>query len=238
MRFVRSLLSLALAVCPSMAWAADPYIGIYGGANFLTDADNSSGPIIAGNPDFSVRSEADTGFVAGGVFGARLQTSTFFDVRLEADMSYRSNEISDLVIDQDGGLGGLLGLGSLNGRSLSDAGLDVEGSASALSGLFNAWIEAPINRLFTPYVGGGIGVAQVSLHDVEAGGVEIVDDSATVFAYQLGAGTRSFLAESTFVSLDYRYFATADPEFEDAAGVDFESEYAAHTLLLSLGYQF
>lgn len=89
----------------------------------------------------------------------------------------------------------------------------------------------------TPYIDGGIGVANVKA-DVDAVGVNLVDEDATVFAYQFAAGLNLDFIPPATVFVGYRYFATLDPEFEDAAGNSFDAEYHSHNAGVGIMFQF
>jgi opacity protein-like surface antigen len=57
-----------------------------------------------------------------------------------------------------------------------------------------------------------------------------------VFAYQLGFGVSKPIGPNYGVLFGYRYFQSEDPDFTNASGVPFESEYTSHNL--ELGVQF
>ena len=54
------------------------------------------------------------------------------------------------------------------------------------------------------------------------------DDDDTVFAYQLGAGLGYEINPNLTISLDYRFFATVDPDFTSRAGIEFSTENMSH----------
>ena len=213
------------------------YTSLYGGASLLKDADNTGPPFVAGFPDTSVESSFDTGFVVGGTIG-HASSSGIWHMRLEADLNYRQHDLDDLTVTSDGGLGFLLGLPPLDGLSASSLGLDVGGDVSTFGALVNAWLDFDIGGSLMPYLGGGLGIADISLDEISVAGIEIVDDSDTVFAYQLGAGLGWIVNPDIVVSLDYRWFATEDPTFEHVLGGEFESEYSNHNFMLGLRIRF
>ena len=96
---------------------------------------------------------------------------------------------------------------------------------------------------WVPYVGGGLGVATISVDTETDTGTSLVDDSDTVFAYQVGAGIGyEFPLEegrSITVSLDWRYFGTQAPTFKgDVSGDDFEATINGHDIGIGLIYGF
>ncbi len=149
--------------------------------------------------------EFDTGFTGGIATGNDLGK-----VRLEVAVGYSSNELEewkDITIT---------GLGNLGDASGS-------GDITALSVLVNGYYDMEIDLPFTPYIGGGIGFAKIEIDDITIAGVTIMDEAEddTVFAYQLGLGIGIDVSEKVTLDLGYRFFATADPEFD---GVEVEVE--------------
>jgi OmpA-OmpF porin, OOP family len=73
-------------------------------------------------------------------------------------------------------------------------------------------------------------------------GGRTVDDNDNRFAYQGIAGVSYSVTPQWKVALDYRYFATLDPEFSattpGGASTKVDSEYSSHTVMLGLRYHF
>ena len=123
------------------------------------------------------------------------------DFRLEGEITYRTNDIDTI---------------SMSTMSLNDVDADV----STLSLMVNGFYDVETDTPFAPYIGGGVGFANVDL-DSE-------DD--IVFAYQLGLGVGYAIDENVTLDLGYRYFATSNPEFE--GGI--EAEYTSHNIVLGI----
>jgi opacity protein-like surface antigen len=210
-------LALVLAAFISQPASAQWYVSGFGGGNFLTDANNTASGI-------SIKSSYSTGFVGGGSVGY-----SFGAWRAEGEVAYRQNDFDKLTITDDGGLGVALGLGSLNGLSIG-----ATGNARALSFMGNVFYDFDVVPGFTPYIGGGLGVARVSANNLRIMGVQLADDSTTVFAYQLGGGVSFEIAPQTSLFLEYRYFGTAKPSLTDVTGVSFDTEYRSHTVNVGL----
>lgn len=219
-----ALLGIAAFACSvSSAQAAEgPYVSFQAGGSFLSDADN----VGAG---LTIESSFDTGFGLAGAAGYSFKNG----IRLEGEVSYRRISLDKLTITNDGGLGVALGVGSLDGLSLS-----ADGNVSALGFMANAFYDFRLGNSVKPYVGGGVGLARLSINDVAVLGVTIVDDDDTVFAYQVSGGVGFEVTPATTIFLDYRYFATADPSFSDVLGGGFNSEYASHNVSVGLRYNF
>ncbi len=92
--------------------------------------------------------------------------------------------------------------------------------------------------MIVPYIGAGIGFANVSFDAITPVGGSVVDDNDTVLAYQGIAGLAVPLNDLVAISLDYRYFATMDPDFTTDSGTSVEGEYANHTFMVGLRFSF
>jgi len=116
--------------------------------------------------------------------------------------------------------------------------LDVSGTVKSTSYLFNAIIDIENKSSFTPFLGAGLGIANLNLNNIELLGVEIVDDSTTVFAYKFITGIDYAISPAFSVTADYSFFGTSDPKFEDVLGVDFKTEYHTHNINAGIKYNF
>ena len=92
-----------------------------------------------------------------------------------------------------------------------------------------------------PYIGAGVGVAR---HDgtfdeqtLEAGGYAVrlakTSDEDTVLAYQGMVGISYPLSETTEARLGYRYFATADADFDGL-----KASYGTHNFEAGITFRF
>jgi OOP family OmpA-OmpF porin len=79
------------------------------------------------------------------------------------------------------------------------------GDADAISVLANVAHDFNRDGVFQPYIGAGIGFAQVNIDIGDVG-----EDDATGFAYQIGAGIGFKLSERFTLDVGYRYFAAPD----------------------------
>ena len=70
-------------------------------------------------------------------------------------------------------------------------------------------------------------------------GVDLVDDSDVVLAWQLGAGVAWNINPNLAATADYRWFNAGDPSFEfDPTGNGFDSEYTSHNFMAGLRVGF
>ena len=98
-------------------------------------------------------------------------------------------------------------------------------SSSIMGNLFFDFI--PHQRV-SPFIGAGVGFANVEV-DLDFWG----SDDDTVFAYQFMAGLSFAVSRNINIDLQYRYFATEDPEFDF-----FESEYKTHSVMGGIRIRF
>lgn len=144
-------------------------------------------------PGFSGMSAFDTGFLLRGSLGR------YFDhFRGEVELDYRRNDLDRVTAF---GFGGAAGGDVFTGSFMASGYYDFDTGTS-----------------WSPYVGGGIGGAKVSLSDVSAGGMFFGDDADTVLAYQFRAGIAYRFSEALDGTLGYRYFTTESLDFRDPRG--------------------
>lgn len=150
----------------------------------------------------------DPGYAVGGFVGYEFGNGW----RTEGELTYRVNDVD----------------GFLN--------LNADGDVSSIALMANGFYDFDLGSPFVPYVGGGIGVAYLSVNDVGALGNPLADDDDTVFAYQLGVGVGYQISPTVTLTADYRYFATADGDFVTVpaiGGAQFDGEYSNSSFLVS-----
>jgi len=193
------------------SWAsvsfAETYVSGNLGVVIVEDSDIDDGP-LSGEFTF------DTGFGVLGAVGTSWENSgdrgsSGNGGRLEAELGYRQNDFDEVKVD---------GFGSAN----------IDGDISALSLMANLYYDVSMEGSITPYIGVGAGVARI---EADIDGASSEDD--TVFAGQLILGGSIATSETLSVDLQYRYFATDDPEFD---GLD--AEYSTHNLMIGLRHSF
>ncbi|HJV34213.1 outer membrane protein [Geomonas sp.] len=213
-------LALATLALPSISMATQPdrgaYVSGFLGLTFPNDADVKS---------FNVndKMEYDVGSYVGATGGY-----DFGWVRTEGELSYRRGNPSK-VNDR---------LNGVTYDKLSDSG-----GLSIISMMGNAFVDIHNQSPFTPYLGGGLGFAAMTLNDtlgstptqrviVFQGG----DD--TVFAWQLGAGVDYNITKMFSVDLGYRFFSTATAHFNKASLAEYDLKFQSHNLALALRLKF
>jgi opacity protein-like surface antigen len=227
----RTLLSLLVALASvtllaSVASAAGapyppmhPYFSVHVGGTWLQDAD-----VDFDDPDFfDDEIEFDSGFNVGGAFGY-----DYGMARLEIELAHRQNDVDTIKVDL----------------------LDFKGDGdfSATSVMLNGYWDFETGSPVVPYIGGGIGFANVSANNVKffENGVRVryVDDDDNVFAYQLAAGIAFAIAPPLTLDLGYRFFGTstveldADPQLVGLNPSGFETEFDSHNVSVGLRMNF
>lgn len=126
---------------------------------------------------------------------------------------------------------------SLDTIEIAGFDADADGAFKTLAGMGNLFIDLPLAAV-TPFIGAGIGYAEVKADDFQVGGAPLVDDSDTVMAWQLRAGMAFSIFPMTDMTIGYRYFVTEDLEMSNALGdVDVE-KLKSHIFELGLRFTF
>lgn len=194
------------------------YIKGIGGLSLLNSSKNK-GSVL------NIDSDYKSGYAIGGAIGKKINQN----IKVEAEISYKDNDADSLTITNSGQLNGLSAKAS--------------GDVSALSFMANAYLDAKNigifteNNPFSPYIMGGVGYAKLDA-DVNSGGVKIVNDSATAFAYQVGAGINYEINKNVTVDVGYRYFATNEVSMKDSINEPFKTQYKNNLILASVSYSF
>jgi outer membrane protein OmpA-like peptidoglycan-associated protein len=204
-RFV--LLGSALVLALPLAAHAETqgfYIGGAGGADFAVDANASTG---AGHN----RVHYDTGPTGSLSVGYGFGAYGLGAFRAELEGAYRSNDVSGTTgaFDSTGG-----------------------GHARTWSALVNGFYDINTGTRFTPYIGAGIGAANVH---ASLGGV--YSGSDTTLAYQGVGGVAYALTPNLSLTADYRYVATTDASF-NSGGARWNVENANHVVTAGLRWTF
>jgi opacity protein-like surface antigen len=194
------------------------YIGAGGGMSIAENADNrKSNDTFITDVDPKV-----IGFALSGVVGMKL----WKNVRAEGEVLYASNQLNELNVITAGSSGLAAGKNS------------VDGDLTSLAVMVNGYYDFPILDDFTPYLMAGVGGARIGLENVKAAGTERIDDSAFVFAYQLGLGISFPIGDDIAIDGGYRFFNTLDPNLQTKGGDKFDTQYLNHRLMLSARYLF
>lgn len=132
--------------------------------------------------------------------------TTWEDLRVELELGYQRSRYDSI---------------SFGGPSTN-----LDGHASALSTMANAWYDVDTSWGVTPYVGGGLGMARVK-SQIDTLGVTPVnlESRDTAFAYQAGAGVGFNAGPNLTLSAGYRYMGAANVDLYGA-----DAEYRSHNV--------
>lgn len=213
----------------SPAYAQEVYVSGSIGLNAQSDSDNEgefTDAFNVGNSDGALptgaelpagtpvgwTTELDDGIALSGEIGVKFDNG--FRVGLE--YAYTESDVNthrgvfagDTVID-DLDVSVLTGDAELTGATVGQIVGDGQGSINNNTIFLNAYYDFDLGSTFEPYVGGGIGLADVDVVYVPSG-VGIVDDSESKFAYQLIAGANLKISEKSSIFAQYSYRETSD----------------------------
>lgn len=147
----------------------------------------------------------DPGAVITGAFGYAFQNG----LRLEGELGSRYSEMDEV---------------SVSGYGTGE----IEGDVTTTSMMANVFYDFMPAEKVSPFVGAGLGFANIEA-DIDHYG----DDDDTVLAYQLAAGVSFSVTQRLKIDVQYRYFATEDPDFN---GID--AEYATHNAMGGVRFSF
>lgn len=210
-KLVLSILMIFIMV--TTAQAGNFYGGVTGGTTSITDTE------LEDNGTTPNDIELDLGFNVGAQLGY-----DFGPVRAGLEYTFRKNN-GDQFEETTPAIT----------IPFSDGSIDIHSYMAA------GYLDWENKTKFTPYVGGGIGVAHVSFSNFEKFGTDLlVDDSDTVFAYKLEAGAAYEVVSNISVTAAYEYFATSDATFtdEDVPPADFDANLKSHNFKFGLRYAF
>ncbi len=196
------LISIALLVGFTVSTAsAEVYISGNLGAVFLNDADWDE-------DDFS----GEFTFEYGGVATFALGTTIGSAGRIEVEIGASKSDLDEIKFDDfDGDFH------------------KIDGDVTAGFFMGNAYYDFKNNSRLTPFIGGGLGFANVEYDSDDLDAKE--DDD--VFAYQIMLGGSYAATEKLSIDLQYRFFGTEDPDLD---GTDVE--YQSNNIMLGLRYSF
>lgn len=138
------------------------------------------------------------GFGFGAFFGGYVGQN----MRVEGEISYRSNDLE-----------------SFNGVLIG-------GDVTSLAYMANFYFDIPAQSVLTPYVGAGVGAADVEMSGFRNG-------SDTVIAGQVIVGAAIATSPDVSLTFEYRLFGTDEPNINN-----FEFEYLHSNILAGIRATF
>ena len=183
--------------------------GLYVGGNLGLASLNDSD---VSAPDYSASVTTDMGASLSGVVGYAFENN----FRIEGELVSQANEF-----DQS---------------KESGSNYSLTGDVTSLAIMANGYYDFNNKSRFTPFIGAGIGFANVSVNDLHYVGYSDdanIDDDDTVFAYQLSAGVGFEITERITLDLKYRYFETEDLDIENGT-----VEYSSNNVYTGIRFSF
>jgi outer membrane protein OmpA-like peptidoglycan-associated protein len=185
-----------------------------------------------------IRVRHNVGFDFGGNIGY-----DFGMFRGEFEVAYKTNTLDKSFVEQAvpairyanaAGVGvlGVPPIGSYDGSG---------GTARVLSFMANGLVDfGGKDGDFGGYVGGGAGIARVQHHiyQLRDFGPAWNDDSDTGFAWQALAGVYKPITDHIDVGLKYRFFNVPNVNTFTTNGIETESRYRSHSVMVTLAYNF
>ncbi|MDY0269650.1 outer membrane protein [Trichloromonas sp.] len=171
----------------------------------------SAGVVLADDAELrdNYGDRADLSFDVGAGFAGAIGASNEKGLRGEVEFAYRYNEMDEFNASWSGSY-------------------QVDGEVSTFSVMGNLYVDFFPGEMICPFMVGGIGFANIDA-DIDYYG----SDNDSVFAYQLGGGVAFSVGPYTKLDLQYRYFATEDPDF---AGI--EADYDTHNIFFGIRQSF
>ena len=252
------LLLTALAVAgmsSTSAQAATHYVSGFGGVSWMQNMDASETYIQDARGEDS-STDLGSGLALTGAIGC-----DYGSYRFEAEVGYQTNNVKSAIdyINGDAETYPSDAIGTLS------ASYPMRGDVSALTLMGNGYYDVDLGSKVELYVTAGVGVAQVSFHDVNdtgswtAGSGELsgtyifganndpgFNAHETTLAWQVGAGIAAPIADNVKLDLRYRYFATTDFTVADMGEempspnntISRNTNLSSHSVLLGLRVDF
>ena len=183
--------------------------GLYVGGNLGLASLNDSD---VSAPNYSASVTTDMGASLSGVVGYAFENN----FRIEGELVSQANEF-----DQS---------------KESGSNYSLTGDVTSLAIMANGYYDFNNKSRFTPFIGAGIGFANVSVNDLHYVGYSDdanIDDDDTVFAYQLSAGVGFEITERITLDLKYRYFETEDLDIKNGT-----VEYSSNNVYTGIRLSF
>jgi opacity protein-like surface antigen len=234
----------------SSAEAAQPYASLFGGLSIMPSRTMSGHNFTRTTTSLTVQSDqsVDTAFKTGFVLGGNAGIEWGNGLRTELELSYRqhsSHKHAHLKTHYSIGYSTTSGDGGAPYRvhtTLASRNSDVPANVRlrAWSLMANAWYDFDLGLPITPYIGGGVGLAQVKISGSLAD-TTLFEKNDEVFAWQAGAGFSIPITDATKVFVDYRYFAAngahlkLEPGFN---GGSINADFDSHSVILGLRFNF
>ncbi|MEM9803986.1 MAG: P44/Msp2 family outer membrane protein [Cyanobacteria bacterium P01_D01_bin.56] len=207
-----------VSIGPSLVFGYPVDIASDGDVPITTAPLFPGGPAVVANIPIDISLDTETGFGINGAAGYR-----FDDARVELEVAYTNNNVDGVTVN-----------------NLAEVPLDGDIESAQL--MVNGYYDIPTESRFSPYIGGGVGVATLTANDVEANipgiGNLALDDTGASFVFQVKAGVGYEISDQASAFLGYRLHGLPGQNFE-AFGADFDADTVLiHSVQLGARYEF
>jgi len=120
----------------------------------------------------------------------------------------------------------------------SVAATAASGEALATSLMVNAIYDLDVDSVVKPYVGVGVGLADVNIKNGTPFGGSSINKSDSVTAAQGIVGASYAMNDKIDLFGDYRYYKTAKADFTTAVGTKTSMDFTAHSAMVGLRFSF
>ena len=126
-------------------------------------------------------------------------------------------------------------LPTVNGGNPQKAG----GSVTSIAFMANAYYDFSMDAPVRPYVGFGLGRADVAINDSSVPGISGTRDADQALAWQAKLGFSYPLNDAVSATVGYRFFDTRNLSFTSKNGTNYTTDGAkSHTFGIGLSYMF
>ena len=207
-----------VSVGPSLVFGYPVDIDSDGDVTITTAPLFPGAPALTTDIPIDISLDAETGFGLSGAAGYR-----FDDARIELEIAYNNNNVEGITVND-----------------LDEIPLD--GDIESFQFMLNGYYDVPTQSRFSPYIGGGIGVATLTVDDVEVDvpglGNLALDDTGASFVFQVKAGVGYEISDRASAFLGYRLYGLPGQNFE-AFEADFDADTVlVHSIQLGAQYRF
>lgn len=174
-----------------------------------------------GGSGLSGSAQLDAGYSVGAAVGREFYERWGASLRGELALNFRSNDATSL--------------------SLAGEPANANGQLYLFTAMLNGFVDYDLRLPVVPFVGFGVGYGLIDM-DIENGsGPTKINDSDSVFAWNVMVGGTLAFTTTTDFTMSYRYLMTTDPEFGgrfQSSSRDFDSEYDLHEVVLGMRVNF
>mgnify|MGYP003626734952 CR=1 FL=1 len=180
-------------------------------------------------------------YISGGVGAVFPRDSDVDGTGVNSNVEFDAGPVGSLAIGSTFG-GNWRGEMELSHREVDiDSVSGAAGSTGDVSGtamMFNGFYDFSTGSNFTPYIGAGVGPMRLDVDGASPFGGASINDDDWVLAGQAIAGIGYRINDRLGLFTDYRFLATTDADLTTSTGVDLESDYSEHRVMIGLRWSF